>query len=159
MNTIEGASWSGRLTSKYLTASERLKIEPDVGILFALRCACPGFFDMCIRSLLASKPDLHLVWLSTGSKTITSDTVKEQTCVALSEVLRTQDCRVEVLELAHSTLGVRGTIMLSQTMSVNSVLTTLNLASCGIGAAGAIALWYCLLACYEALVSTKQAGA
>jgi len=115
MNTIEGASWSGRLTSKYLTASERLKIEPDVGILFAL---------------------------STGSKTITSDTVKEQTCVALSEVLRTQDCRVEVLELAHSTLGVRGTIMLSQTMSVNSVLTTLNLASCGIGAAGAIALWH-----------------
>ena len=117
MNVIEGASWSGRLTSKYLTASERLKIEPDVGILFAL---------------------------STGSKTITSDSVKEQTCVALSEVLRTQDCRVEVLELAHSTLGVRGTIMLSQTMSVNSVLTTLNLASCGIGAAGAIALWhYC----------------
>ena len=115
MNVIEGASWSGRLTSKYLTASERLKIEPDVGILFAL---------------------------STGSKTITSDSVKEQTCVALSEVLRTQDCRVEVLELAHSTLGVRGSIMLAQTMSVNSVLTTLNLASCGIGAAGAIALWH-----------------
>lgn len=115
MNVIEGSSWSGRLTSKYLTASERLKADPDVGILFAL---------------------------STGSKTITSDSVGELQCVALSEILRSQDCRVEVLELAHSKLGVRGTIMLSQTMAVNSVLRTINLASSDIGPAGALALWH-----------------
>ena len=115
MNVIEGASWSGRLTSKYLTASEKLKTSPDVGILFSL---------------------------STGSKTITTESAGELQCVALSEILRTQDCRVEVLELAHSDIGVRGTIMLAQTLAVNAVLRTINLASCNIGAAGAIALWH-----------------
>jgi len=115
MDVIEGSTWSGRLTSKFLTASEKLKIEPDVGILFAL---------------------------STASKTITSDTVTELQAVALSECLRAQDCKVETLELSHSQLGVRGAIMLSQVMSVNSCLTTINIGSCNIGAAGALALWH-----------------
>jgi hypothetical protein len=50
MDVIEGSTWSGKLTSKFLTATERLKIAPDVGVLFAL---------------------------STASKTVTSDTVSE----------------------------------------------------------------------------------
>ena len=50
MSVIEGTTWSGRLTTKYLTVCERLRAEPDVGVLFAL---------------------------STGSRTITSDKMTE----------------------------------------------------------------------------------
>mmetsp|Transcript_11655 Transcript_11655/g.26700 ORF Transcript_11655/g.26700 Transcript_11655/m.26700 type:complete len:516 (-) Transcript_11655:40-1587(-) len=115
MSVIEGTTWSGRLTTKYLTVCEKLKVEPDVGVLFAL---------------------------STGSRTITSDRITENGCMPLAEVLKPQDCRIEVLELAHSNLTTRGTIFIAQTLAVTSVLTTLNLASCSIGAAGAIALWH-----------------
>ncbi|EKX31171.1 hypothetical protein GUITHDRAFT_122627 [Guillardia theta CCMP2712] len=63
MSVIEGTTWSGRLTTKYLTVCERLRAEPDVGVLFAL---------------------------STGSRTITSDKMTENGCMPLAEVLKPQ---------------------------------------------------------------------
>lgn len=63
-----GVRWS-RLTSKYLTASERLKADPDVGV----SQPCTVAYDYSVAD-----PDLGVCWhqilfaLSTGSKTITS---------------------------------------------------------------------------------------